>query len=369
MEQERPAIAYYITPHGFGHAVRSLEILRRIADLDRNIEPTIISDIPEALIEHGFGSLPNLRRLRLDLGLYQCDSIKFDLEKSLDLLSCLNSESEAIIEREVEFLGRERIRVVISDIAWLPFEAAYRCGVPSIGISNFTWDWIYNAYAAQDSRWDPIISGSRRGYEKCSLFLRLPMHGDCSACPKIEDVPLVARKAKKSASRVRSILGLRPDDKVILVSFVTLHLDQSALRNLNKIDGVVFLYKSPLEFDIPGALRIDGAPISWPDAVGAADAVITKPGYGIVSDCIAQGTPILYTERGLIPEYDVLVKAIERELSSIFIDSKNFSAGNWEPYIRQVLSLPRRLPDMRVDGADVCAGRILDFLANGQAPQ
>jgi hypothetical protein len=125
---------------------------------------------------------------------------------------------------------------------------------------------------------------------------------------------------------------------------------------------IVFLYKSPLEFDIPRALRFNGAPISFPNAVGAADAVITKAGYGIVSDCLVQGTPIIYTERGQFPEYDVLVNTIQKELSSVFIDSKNFIAGNWGPSIRQVLSLPRRLPDIRIDGADVCARRIVDFL-------
>jgi len=362
MRRERPAIACYITPHGFGHAVRSLEILRRLADLEPGIEPTIISDIPDSLVEQSLGSLPNIRRLRLDVGLYQYDSIRFDLDKSLDLLSCLNSASEAIIDREADFLMRERVRVVISDIAWLPFEAAYRCGVPSIGVGNFTWDWIYNAYAAHDPRWDPIVSNIRRGYEKCSLFLRMPMHGDCSACPRIEDVPLVARKAKKSRSRVRSILGLDPGDKVILLSFVSLDLNEDAMRNLENMEGIVFLYKSPLEFGIPRALRFDGAPVSFPDAVGAADAVITKPGYGTVSDCLAHGAPIIYTERGPFPEYDVLVNTIQRELASVFIDSKNFSAGNWEPSIMQVLSLPRRFPEIRIDGADVCAGRILDFL-------
>jgi len=362
MQPERPAIAYYITPHGFGHAVRSLEILRRLADLEPDIEPTIISDIPDALIEQGFGSLPNIRRLRLDVGLYQYDSIRFDLEKSLLLLSSLNSASEAIIDREVEFLRRERIRAVISDIAWLPFEAAYRRGVPSIGISNFTWDWIYNAYAAKDQRWDPIVSNIRRGYDKCSLFLQMPMHGDCSACPRIEDVPLVARKAEKSGAEVRSTLGLNPGAKVILVSFVTLDLNEAAVRNLKNIDGIVFLYKDPMEFGIPRAVRFNGAGVSFPDAVGAADAVITKPGYGIVSECLVQGTPIIYTERGLFPEYDVLVNTIRRELTSVFIDSKNFSAGNWGPSIRQVLSLPRKLPDIRTDGADVCARRILDFM-------
>ncbi|MDR3569939.1 MAG: hypothetical protein P4L43_18105 [Syntrophobacteraceae bacterium] len=365
MKKEKSAIAYYITPHGFGHAVRSLEVLRVLADLAPGIEPIIVSDIPDALVEQNLGSLPRIRRLRLDVGLYQHDSIRFDLEKSLDLLSRLNAESEQIIAREVEFIRREGIKVVISDIAWLPFEAAYRCGIPSIGIGNFTWDWIYDVYAAKDPRWAPIISTIRRGYQKCSLFLRLPMHGDCSACPRVEDVPLVARKAKKSRSLVRSILGLTSTDKVILVSFVSLDLKESAVGNLENMDGIVLLYKSPMKFDVAGAICLDGAPVSFADVVGASDAVLTKPGYGIVSDCLAQGTPIIYTERGQLSEYDVLVETINRELTSVFIDSKNFRAGNWAPSIAQILAMERRAPDLRIDGADVCAARIVSIRKPG----
>lgn len=365
MPQQKHRIAYYITPHGFGHAVRSLEILRRLAELGPDIEPTIVSDIPDSLVEQNLGRLPNIRRLRLDMGLYQYDSVRFDLKKSLDMLSALNAASEEMIDREVEFLRRERVGLVVSDIAWLPFEAAYRCGVPSIGIGNFTWDWIYSAYAEQDPRWEPLIANIRRGYRKCPLFLQLPMHGDCSACPRIEDVPLVARKAWKSRSEARRILGLDPGDKVVLVSFVTLELDEAAMRRLESIDGIVFLYKSPLEFGIPGAVKVNDAALSFPDAVGAADAVITKPGYGIVSDCLAQGTPMIYTERGPFVEYPVLVDTIQRELASVFIDSKDFRAGKWGDSIRHVLSLPRRLSDIRGDGADVCAQKIIDIVKSG----
>jgi L-arabinokinase len=362
MRPEKCAIAYYITPHGFGHAVRSLEILRRLLQLKPDIEPRIVSDIPDALVEQNLGTLPPLRRIRLDVGLYQHDSIKFDLEKSLELLSRLIAESENIIEREVAFLRRERIGVVVSDVAWLPLAAANRCGIPAIGIGNFTWDWIYNVYAAKDPRWRPIISAIRQGYEKCSLFLQLPMHGDCSVCPRIEDVPLVARKAQKSRDRVRSILGLGSAQKVILLAFVSLDLEEVALRRIKNMDGIVFLYKSPMEFGVPGAIKLDGAPVTFPDVVGAADAVLTKPGYGIVSDCLAQATPIIYTERGLFSEYEVLVEAIESKLSSVFIDSGNFKAGNWQPSINRILSMPRRVPDIEIEGAQICARKILKYL-------
>jgi L-arabinokinase len=368
MKRDKSAIAYYITPHGFGHAVRSLEILRVLADLAPDNEPTIISDIPDALVEQNLGSLPRIRRRRLDVGLFQHDSVRFDLEKSLELLTKLTSESDGIIEREVEFLEREGVQVAVSDVAWLPFEAAHRCGIPSIGIGNFTWDWIYAGYAAQDPRWIPIISRIRRGYEQCSLFLRLPMHGDCSVCPRIEDVPLVARKAEKSGAAVRSILGLGPTDKLILLGFVSLDLSEAARSNLKKnSDGIVLAYKGPMELDVPGALRLDGAPVSFADVVGAADSVLTKPGYGIVSDCLAQGTPIIYTERGLFSEYPVLVDTIRRELTSVFIDSGNFMAGNWGPFIRQILGMERKLPDIRVDGATVCARTICGFLKGATA--
>ena len=47
--------------------------------------------------------------------------------------------------------------------------------------------------------------------------------------------------------------------------------------------------------------------IRYEDLVGAAEAVVTKPGYGIISEAIANDTAILYTARGHFPEYDVLV--------------------------------------------------------------
>ncbi|MFZ2446318.1 MAG: hypothetical protein WAW37_08170 [Syntrophobacteraceae bacterium] len=362
MGRKRPAIAYYITPHGFGHAVRSLEILRRLTNVAPDIKAFIISDIPPSLVEQNIGKALPMRRVRLDVGLCQHDSIRFDLEETLRTLQRLQTDAAGILERETAFLREKQVRLVVSDVAFLPFDAAAACGIASIGISNFTWDWIYGAYAEDDSRWNGVISRIRGSYAKCGLFLRLPMHGDCSACPKVEDVPLVARKSSRARDEVRSALGLRGEEKAVLVAFGSLELSADALRKIEEVKGAAFYYKSPMTFPVAGARAIDGMDISYVDAVAAADAVITKPGYGIVSDCLANGTPIIYTERGLFPEYDVLVETIRRELTSVHIDSKDFFSGNWEGSIRQICSLPRRTPSIGIDGADVCANRILQLL-------
>ena len=52
-----------------------------------------------------------------------------------------------------------------------------------------------------------------------------------------------------------------------------------------------------------------------------SDVVMTKPGYGIVSECLANGTALLYTARGRFAEYPVLVRrdaavsALRRDLA------------------------------------------------------
>jgi hypothetical protein len=57
----------------------------------------------------------------------------------------------------------------------------------------------------------------------------------------------------------------------------------------------------PLRLSVRNGLALDQLDVSYADAVAAVDGVITKPGYGIVTDCLVHGTPVIYTDRGLFP--------------------------------------------------------------------
>ena len=58
------------------------------------------------------------------------------------------------------------------------------------------------------------------------------------------------------------------------------------------------------------ALR--AASVRYEDLVRASDAILSKPGYGIVAECIANGTSLVYTSRGRFAEYPRLVEGIEQ---------------------------------------------------------
>ena len=102
--------------------------------------------------------------------------------------------------------------------------------------------------------------------------------------------------------------------------------------------------------------------VRYEDLVGTCDAVMTKPGYGIVAECIANGTPMIYTSRGRFAEYPCLVEAIQARLPHAFISNEDLRAGRWNTALDAVLAQPRRAPDVDVNGAATAADALLEFI-------
>src|SRR5207237_2445394 len=86
----------------------------------------------------------------LDVGLVQRDGLDEDLPATGERLRELLADFDRRAQREAEFLVEEGAGVVAGDIPAVAFAAAARAGVPSFGVGNFTWDWIYDAYAEAD---------------------------------------------------------------------------------------------------------------------------------------------------------------------------------------------------------------------------
>jgi len=363
---QRPAsgrLAYYITPHGLGHAVRSLEVLRRLMELAPELKIVLVSALPQFIIEQNVSRPLPVRERHLDVGLVQQDSLRFDLEATREALESLRRRGQTLVDEEIRFFRAEEIQGIVCDVPFLPFLAAARAGIPSLGLGNFTWDWIYQRYAEGDRRWEPLVAWVREAYRACPLFLQLPMHGDCSVCPAVRDMPLVARHAGRTRRQTRHILGLSEHQKAYLVSFQRLDLEAEATQRLETISDRLFLYKEPLRLPVRNGLALDHLGISYADAVAAVDGVITKPGYGIVADCLVHGTPVIYTDRGLFPEYEILVRALTEHLTTAYIPSAELYAGQWQEAIESLERLPRRSPSLPANGAEECARVIMDMLS------
>ena len=68
--------------------------------------------------------------------------------------------------------------------------------------------------------------------------------------------------------------------------------------------------------------------------------VVTKPGYGIISECLANDTALLYTDRGHFIEYDVLVREMPRYVRCAYLPQAEILRGHWRGALDAVLAAP-----------------------------
>ena len=92
-------------------------------------------------------------------------------------------------------------RLVVSDAPPLGCAAAAAAGIPSVVITNFTWDWIYEGYAAHLAGAPELLPAIRTAYRQADAAWRLPMHGGFATFDTIVDVPFIARHARHAARR------------------------------------------------------------------------------------------------------------------------------------------------------------------------
>lgn len=345
------AVAFYISGHGYGHASRQVEIINALGRRHPGVGVFVRSSAARWLLERTIKIPFGLDDRHTDTGVVQLDSLRLDARATMAAAGRFYSTLETRALDEAKLLHDHRVDLVIADAPPLGCAAAQQAGVPSVVVSNFTWDWIYEAYADEHPRAAETIAAIRTAYGLAAAAWRLPMHGDFIPFDAIVNVPFVARHSDKDPSSTRAHLGLPLDKRLVLPSFGGYGVQGLDLDTVDLPDG--WAIARGLD-----QTEIYDAGLSYQDLVRAVDVVITKPGYGIVSECIANGTALVYTSRGRFPEYDVFVREMPRYLRCAFISNEELLAGRWAAAIEAAIGAPEPPERPRTDGAEVVADMI-----------
>lgn len=269
-------------------------------------------------------------------------------------LSTFIREEPRLLREEVSLQRDLRTGMVVTDIDPLPVRAAEENGIPAIGIGNFTWDWILERMCPERTGQIEKVS---RMYQ-WGTYLRLPM-GPChSPFRSTVDIPLLRGGPEGDPGRVEHLLpeaGLR-----CLIAFR--HLPGDFPEKPPK--GVAPFTSLPEQVR-PGWPNIHhrtlaAAGAGFADLVASADVVVTKPGYGIVSQILAMGKRAILVPGGVFPEEEYLVNSFQGSEAVRLVDQ-----GNMEYLFTEVLKLadrPSPLP-VQAPGAEFITAFIVKSLS------
>ena len=360
-----------ITGHGFGHATRTAEVVRELHSLCAELEITISSTVPRRFIEQAIGGPILYRPQSYEPGTIQKNCFEVDIAGTRAAYLQHLEERPERIRAEVDFLRREAFSGLLADIPAIAIAAAHAAGIPAVGLWNFTWDWILEPILAAtdgaDSRVADVPKLIREDYSLADLHLRLPFSPPKSPYARVEPVPLVGRKSSASREATLGRIGLDPSDSrpIVLVAMSGWDCTSWSPIQIQGCEG----FRWVVAGDVPLISRapicripaIQGPGYTFFDLVRSADAVLSKPGYGIASECVVNRTPLLGVERRDFKESHELVRGLRDFGPFVEISLCDFHAGNWQPSLEALLGTPRAWKPIEENGARLVAERLRAF--------
>jgi len=374
-------IAYFISPHGYGHAARASAVMEATQRLDPAVRFEIFTQVPRWFFQDSLSGHFGYHPLLTDIGLAQKTSLVEDLPETLQRLDGFLPFDASQVRDIAGQVKQLQCQLIICDIAPMGIAVGREAGIRSVLVENFTWDWIYEGYLqyAPDLRQHITYLSelfAMADYHVQTEPVCRPGQADLTASP-------VGRKIRTSAQQIRQQLGIPGQAKMVMITMGGIPWQYDFLEQLVNQAGVYFV--------VPGAdqgSQVPNVPPSanrslmgtgplpgtgglvllphhsdffHPDLVNAADAVIGKAGYSTVAEVYNAGVPFGYVGRPNFRESKTLTAFIEQEMIGLPIKESQFQNGAWLSSLSDLLALPR-VHRNNSSGADQVAAFVCELL-------
>eukprot|EP00249_Psilotum_nudum_P019822 c27434_g1_i1 orf=150-3173(+) len=352
--------AYYVTGHGFGHATRVVEVVRHLVSAGHEVH--VVTGAPEFVFKCSIPS-PKLhvRKVLLDCGAVQLDALTVDRLASLEkYVQTAVLPRESILDTEVQWLHSINANLVVSDIVPVACRAAAEAGIPSVCVTNFSWDFIYAEYVmAAGHHHRSIVWQIAEDYSHALFLIRLPGYCPMPAFRDVIDVPLVVRQVCRNREQVRIGLGIGQNEKLLLFNFGGQDASWLLKEEYLPAGWKCLVCAAPAGQKFPSNFICLDRDAYTPDLIAASNCMLGKIGYGTASEALAFNVPFVFVRRDYFNEEPFLRNMLEHHHCGVEMIRRDFLTGRWSPYLERALKIKPSY-DGAVNGGEVVAHIIVD---------
>ena len=320
-------ICFYVSDYGYGHASRDIAIIRRILDEFNDVKVYVKTDGPFHFVQQ---SLPHKNveviQTKNDVGVvFKKNSVTVDRERTRNVLDEWIVSWDDYVQSEKKFCRDHNIDLILSDVTPQPFIVADELGIPSIAISNFTWHYIFHNLFGDI----PATERIKEAYQSADNALILPFNEEMHIFKKKKMIGLVSRGITMDGHEIRRRCGISDDEMLVYVG-VGMSFDPSFMRNMKPIEAPMkFLISSNAELPFDNVVRIPIDETETQNYIAACDLVVSKTGYGTVSEAIRAKIPMLLLRRDGFKEDELIGNRVEGLGIGRFISGESFLDGTW----------------------------------------
>jgi hypothetical protein len=257
------------------------------------------------------------------------------------------ADRRSIIENDAQTLKSLSPDFMITNISVASIAAAKAADVPVVAVSSLNWADVFQSYCGDREGAQEIYQWMIESYSQADLFLLLTPHLPMSWLPNPVSINSIARTG---TDRRDALTKLRPADYYVLASMGGIPGIHSEL-SLPVIDGVVWVTPPEWRLQRDDVISRAGLEIPFINLMRSTDAIVTKAGYGSVTEAAANGTRILYTERDNWCETPILEAWMDTHCTAQKLTRESFNSGEFTKILQNLLSTPDPIP-IATNGAE-----------------
>ena len=357
-------IACFITSHGFGHATRTLAILRKLAQ-KYNLDISIFSTLPDWFFTENLSGISyKTYQLKTDVGLVQKSPFKHDLNLTLDELNLfLQFKNEKQI---LELLEKKNLDFIFCDISPIGLHFAQKLGIPSCLLENFTWDWIYEEYLSERSDFQKPIEKLKDIFSSANLHIQTtPI---CNYLSDANHINPIFRPSKNDGGDLKKKLEIDHQKPIILVTTGGISQKYPFIEKIKKDSKHFYILTgsySQFEKGKNFCLLPHQSGFYFPDLIKTADGVVGKVGYGTVAEVWASQKPFMSIFRKDFRESQPIRKFIDENIPGFEVSHQIFNDGEWINDIDRFLNIKEKKNSIPVtNGSDQAFNIINNWFAS-----
>ncbi len=335
------SIAYFISPHGYGHAARACAVMAAMHKLNPSIRFEIFTTVPQWFFQQSIPETFTYHSLLTDIGIVQETPLREDLPETLRKLDSFLPYDQSQITSLSKEISKLKCRLIICDISPMGIAVARKACIPSVLIENFTWDWVYGNFLSTDFPAGKFVDYLRQIYSYADYHIQIEpicSYQDADLCT----VP-ISRKVRATSRQIRQRLGIPAGVNVVLITMGGIPERYMFLERLT--------HQSDIYFIIPGGSQtmqlVDNlvllprhSDFFHPDLINACDAVVGKLGYSTLAEIYHASVPYGYIPRSTFKESEVLEAFVKHQMSGRAISESQFQEGNWVSFLPEILAFP-----------------------------
>ena len=334
-----PLIWCSISAHGYGHAAQVIPVLNELHHLLPDLRVLLRTQVPREYFQNRLRPPWDWMPAEQDVGCVQHGPLQIDEAATWEAHARFHRTWDARLAEEIGEIGRHRPDLILSDISYLAIAAGAHAGLPTVALVSLSWDVVLEFFPTRTDSRARLIDEIRGAYRRAQLAIGLMPALPLSVFPTIKDVGPVVDPLPPDRSRLRKAVGAADHERVVLVGFGGIPLDNLPIARMAALTPYRFIVSG----HVPASDRVlplGAVDLPFRTILASCDVLMTKPGYSTIVEAVAGNIPVVYVRRFNFADESGLVEYLQRYGRGVELSAKDFADGRWEEALEAAGAVP-----------------------------